>query len=55
MKIDEQSECQTLCAIKMTHVPWGRRDDSYDHGLSRRSMKVKTPIYELSWKVTVMI
>ena len=32
----------------------GRRDDTCDHGLSRRSLRVKTS-YELSWKVKVMI
>ena len=32
---------------------FGRRDDTCDHGLSRRSLRVKT--YELSWKVKVMI
>ena len=36
------------------HVPGGERDDACDHGLSRRSLRVKTS-YELSWKVKVMI
>ena len=39
---------------KQRHVPGGRRDDTCDHGLSRRSPRVKAS-YELSWKVKVMI
>ena len=38
----------------IVHVPGGERDDACDHGLSRRSLRVKTS-YELSWKVKVMI
>ena len=32
MKMDEQWERWTPCAIKMKHVPGGRRDDTCDHG-----------------------
>ena len=35
-------------------MPGGRRDDTCDHGLSRRSLRVKTS-YELGWKIKVMI
>ena len=37
----------------LRHVPGGR-DDTCDHGLSRRSLEGKTS-YELSWKVKVVI
>ena len=41
---------------KERHVPGGRRVDTYDHGLSRRSSRAKPPTrYELGWKVEVMI
>ena len=43
MKIDEQWECWTLCAIKMKARTGGKRDDTCDHGLSRRSPRVKPP------------
>ena len=33
----------------------GKRDDTCDHGLSRRSLRVNKTSYEFSWKVTVMI
>ena len=36
------------------HVPGGRRDDTCDHGLSRRSLRVNKTSYELSWKVKVI-
>ena len=36
------------------HVLGGRWDDTCDHVLSRRSLRVKTS-YELSWKVKVML
>ena len=39
---------------KKKHAPGGRRVDTCDHGLSRRSSRVKTS-YELGWKVKVMI
>ena len=43
MKIDEQWECWTLCAIKTeVNVPGGRRDDTWDHLLLPRSWKVKS-------------
>ena len=32
-----------LCATKQRHVPGGRRDETCDHGLSRRSLRVKPP------------
>ena len=32
----------------------GRRDDTCDHGLSRKSWRVNKASHELSWKVKVM-
>ena len=44
MKIDEQWECWTLCAIKIEGTyRGGKSHDTCDHGLSRRSLRVKPP------------
>ena len=41
---------------KIRLVPGGRRVETCDHGLSRRSSRVKgKSSYELGWKVEVMI
>ena len=40
-----------LISGKRENVPGGRRDDTCDHGLSRRPLKTS---YELSWKVKVI-
>ena len=41
-------------AIKIrTSAGGGKRPDTCDHGLSRRSLGVRKTSYELSWRVTV--
>ena len=56
MKIDEQLECWTLCAIKWRHVPGGRKDDIRDlwPRLVQKVAEGNTS-HELSWKIEVMI
>ena len=55
-RLQEEKEGYFLLRVIERHVPGGRRDDNCDHGLSRRSSRVKPPTrYELGWKVKVMI
>ena len=59
MKIDEHEKLKSgnaePCArYKRRHVPGRRMGDTYDFGLSRRSLRVQTS-KGLSWKANMMI